>query len=85
MMPPLTSARSGNIFGNGQVLVMRTVEGSADPICQLVSRQQPVGLYNLALGVRTHLGSIELSQGLFLGKRQLMILTPQPLLLTSRL
>src|SRR5215203_1078625 len=40
MMPPLTSARSGNIFGNGQVLVMRTVEGSADPICRLVSRQQ---------------------------------------------
>src|SRR5829696_7685594 len=45
------SARSGSIFGNGQVLVMRTVEDRADPICQLVSRQQPLGLYDLALAM----------------------------------
>src|SRR5215207_2687171 len=30
---------------------MRTVEDRADPICQLVSRQQPLGLYDLALAV----------------------------------
>src|SRR5829696_1941507 len=47
----LASARSGSIFGNGQVLVMRTVEDRADPICQLVSRQQPLGLYDLALAM----------------------------------
>src|SRR5215213_6308964 len=45
------SARSGSIFGNGQVLVMRTVEDRADPICQLVSREQPLGLYDLALAM----------------------------------
>jgi len=44
-----------------------------------------VGLYNLALAVRTHLGSIELSHGLFLGKWQLMILTSSPPFLTPRL
>jgi Transposase DDE domain len=77
------SARSGSIFGNGQVLVMRTVEVRADSLGQLVSPQQPIGLYHLALAMRTHfLGSIELSQGLFLGRRQLMILTPSPLFLT---
>src|SRR5215212_947114 len=30
---------------------MRTIEDHADPICQLVSREQPVGLYHLALGM----------------------------------
>jgi hypothetical protein len=74
------------MFGNGQMLVMRTIEDSADPICQLVSREQPGGLYDLALAMGTHLGSMELSQGLLMGKRQLlMILTPWPLLLTFRL
>ena len=33
----------------------------------------------------THLGSMALSHGLCLGKRQLTILTPSPLSLTSRL
>src|SRR5215213_11562798 len=30
---------------------MRTVEDRADPICQLVGREQPVGLYDLALAM----------------------------------
>src|SRR5215207_4726593 len=46
-----SSARSDSIFGNGQVLVMRTVEDPADPLGQLVSCEQSVGLYNLALAV----------------------------------
>src|ERR671914_853182 len=39
------------MFGNGQMLVMRTIEDSADPICQLVSGEQPGGLYDLALAM----------------------------------
>src|SRR5215218_10862819 len=46
-----SSARSGDIFGNRQVLVVRTSEGRANPICQLVSREQTVELYNLALAM----------------------------------
>jgi hypothetical protein len=30
---------------------MRTVEDRADPICQLVSREQPLGFYDLALAM----------------------------------
>src|SRR3712207_5047945 len=30
---------------------MRTIEDPADPICQLVSREQPIGLDHLALAV----------------------------------
>src|SRR5215212_8421081 len=30
---------------------MRTVENPADPVCQLVGREQPLGLYHLALAV----------------------------------
>src|SRR5215211_2175556 len=33
------------------MLVMRTIEDSADPLCQLVSCEQPVGLDNLSLAV----------------------------------
>src|SRR5829696_8838326 len=33
------------------MFVVRTGEHSADPICQLVSREQPIGLDHLALGV----------------------------------
>jgi hypothetical protein len=47
--PP--SARSGSIFGNGQVLVMRTVEDQAYSLSQLVSSEQSVRLYNLALAM----------------------------------
>jgi hypothetical protein len=78
------SARSGDIFGNAQMLVVRAVESGADSLGQLVSREQPVGLTTLCLPW-THLGSIESSHGLFLGSKQLMILTPEPLFLTRRL
>src|SRR5215203_2192782 len=33
------------------MFVVRTVEDSADPICQLVCREQPIGLYHLSLAV----------------------------------
>src|SRR5215216_6166816 len=45
------SARSGDIFGNGQMLVVRTPKDCADPIGQLVGPQQAVGLDHLALAV----------------------------------
>jgi hypothetical protein len=62
------SARSGSIFGNGQVLVMRTVEDRADPICQLLSREQPLGLYDLALAMDP-LGFHRVVPGALLGQK----------------
>ena len=67
------------------MLVMWTAKNRAYPLDQLVGHEQPIGLDHLALGVRTHLGSMAFSHGLFLGRRQLMILTPEPLFLTLRL
>src|SRR5215213_4804075 len=45
------SARSGDIFGDGQMLVVRTSEGRADSLGQLVGTEQTVGLNYLALAV----------------------------------
>src|SRR5215208_2650253 len=45
------SARSGDLLGNGEMLVMRTIEDPANPICQLVSSQQSVGFDYFALAV----------------------------------
>src|ERR671913_1263361 len=45
------SARSSDIFGNGHMFVVRTVESRADSLGQLVGAQQTVGLYNLALAM----------------------------------
>src|SRR5829696_633837 len=67
------------------MLVMRTTEDPTDPIRKLVGSKQPVWLDDLALAVYTHLGSMALSHGLCFGRRQLTILTPRPLSLTSRL
>jgi hypothetical protein len=67
------------------MFVMRTIEDSADSLGQLISSEQPIGLDHLALAMRIHLGSIGLSHGLFLGRRQLMILTPRPFFLTPQL
>lgn len=67
------------------MLVVRTAEDRTDALGQLVGREQPLRLDHLALAVRTHLGSMRFSHGLFMGNRQLMILTPRPLLLTSLL
>jgi hypothetical protein len=50
-MRPPSRARSGSIFGNGQVLVMWTVEDPADSLSQLVSCEQLLRLYNLALAM----------------------------------
>jgi hypothetical protein len=64
---------------------MRTTEDLANPLCEFVGAQQTIGLYHLALAVYP-LGLYGIvSHGLCLGKRQLTILTPSPLLLTSRL
>src|SRR3982751_4987095 len=50
---PLTapSARSGDLPGNGQMLVMRTTEDPANPLGKLISAQQTVGLDHLALAM----------------------------------
>jgi hypothetical protein len=63
----LPSARSGDIFGNGQVLVVRTSEGRADSIsANSWASSNPSGSTTLRL-LWIHLGSIALSHGLFLG------------------
>jgi hypothetical protein len=68
------------------MLVVRTTEDPADPLGQLMSAEQPLGLDHFAFGV-IHLGSIALSHGLFVGSRQGTIRTPvwPPLSLTLRL
>src|SRR5215207_2604763 len=45
------SARSGDIFGDGQMLVVRTPECRADSLGQFVGTEHSIGLYNLALAV----------------------------------
>ena len=45
------SARSGDIFGDGHMLVVRTSEGRADSLGQLVGTEQTVDLNYLALAV----------------------------------
>src|SRR5215218_2858182 len=50
-LPSSPSARSGDIFGNSQMLVMRTVEGSAHAICQFVGAEQTVGLHHPSFAV----------------------------------
>src|SRR3712207_39457 len=62
-----------------------TAENVADPLCEFLSTKQPLGLYDLSLTVGIHLGSIGLSQGLFLGSKQATMRTPQPLFLTPLL
>ncbi len=59
------------------MLVVRTTERRTDPFRQLVGAEQAVGLHDARRLPCTHfLGSIGLSQGLFLGNKQLMILNP---------
>src|SRR5918999_4210548 len=81
------SARSGDLLRNGYMLVMWTTEDPTDPLCELISAQQTVGLYHLSLAPWIHFGSMAFSHGLCLGRRQLTILTPAslPFFLTSRL
>src|SRR3712207_2661749 len=47
----VSSARSGDLLCNGKMLVMRTTENPANPICQLVGTEQSVGLDHLAFCV----------------------------------
>jgi hypothetical protein len=67
------------------MFVVRTIEGCAHSLGQLVGAKQAVSFHYPAFAMRTHLGSMGLSHGLFLGNRQLMILSPSPLLLTALL
>jgi hypothetical protein len=47
---------------------MRTVKDPTDPICQLLSRQQPIGLHNLALAMNP-LGLHRVEPGALLGQK----------------
>jgi hypothetical protein len=67
------------------MLVVRTTEDPANSVGELVSSQQSVGFYDLALAVYPLGLYVALSHGLCLGSRQLTILTPRPLVFTSRL
>jgi hypothetical protein len=48
----LPTARSGDTFGTGKMLVIRAVKSRANPPGQLVTREQTVGLDRLALAVK---------------------------------
>jgi hypothetical protein len=64
---------------------VRTSEGRADSICQLVGVEQSVGFDHLAFAVDP-LGLDRVEPRTLLGQqRQVTILTPEPLTLTSRL
>jgi hypothetical protein len=67
------------------MLVVRTIEDPTHPVGKLVCPEQSIGLHHLSLCVEIHFGSMALSHGLCFGRRQLTILTPQPLSLTWRL
>src|ERR687890_727923 len=63
---------------------MSAAEDPTDPIRKkLVSREHHIGLDRLALAPWTHLGSIALRNGLFLGTKQGTMRTPWPPFLTS--
>src|SRR5215211_676028 len=83
----VSSARSGDLLGNWiGGAHERSRRPDRDPIRKkLVSREHHIGLDRLALAVGTHLGSIALSHGLFLGTKQGTMRTPWPPFLTSRL
>ena len=61
-----------------------TAYNIADPICELHSAKQPLGLYDLPLSVDPFTGSIALSHGLFLGSKQGTMRTPASLPLFLR-
>src|ERR687897_2869468 len=42
----LPSASSSDLLGNGEMLVMRTIERPADPLGELVGPQKPVELHD---------------------------------------
>ena len=67
------------------MLVVRTLDCRADPLGQLVGTEQTRGLYHLALAVNPF-GFDRVEPRALLGQqRQVTILTPEPLTLTSRL
>jgi hypothetical protein len=47
----LLIARSGDLLGNGEMLVMRTIEDPANPIGKFVCSKHSIGLYNFSLAV----------------------------------
>jgi hypothetical protein len=50
------SARSGDLLGNGEMLVMRTIEDPANPIGEFISAQHSVGFDHFALAMHPLLG-----------------------------
>ena len=68
------------------MLFVSTAEDPANPVGELVSTKQPLGLnHYFAFAMRIHCGSMGLSHGLLVGNRHGTIRTPWPLALTSRL
>src|SRR5918993_3633612 len=67
------------------MLVVRTTQDPADPVCQLVCAEQSLGLRDLVRLPWIHLGSIAFSHGLLVGKKHATMCTPRPLSLTWRL
>ena len=67
------------------MLVVRTTQDPADPVCQLVCAEQSLGLRDLVRLPWIHLGSIAFSHGLLVGKKHATMRTPRPLSLTWRL
>src|SRR5215207_6577339 len=51
MVHPSPSARSGDLLGNGEMLVMWTIEDPANSVGELVSSQQSVGFDYFALAM----------------------------------
>ena len=47
---PPPSAQSGDLLGNRQMLVVRKTEDPADPLGQLMSAEQSLGLDHFAFG-----------------------------------
>jgi hypothetical protein len=43
------SASSGDLFGKGEMLVVRTVESHANALGQLLGAEQPIGFHHCAL------------------------------------
>jgi hypothetical protein len=65
--------------------LMDTAEGPTDPVGELISAEQPLGLNYLAFAMNP-LGLYRtLSHGLLVGNRNGTIRTPRPLSLTWRL
>lgn len=76
------SAESRDLFGNSKMWFIRTSKVGPDPLGQLLCREQAIG-FNDSPFAMAHCGSMGLSQGLFVGKKQGRMRTPFPSCLTA--